>query len=157
MAGQIVGRHRTIFDDAGFRRQINPHGSALAGLAGNGHGGGVAVSSQPGKGTSVRGYLPAEPSIVEDGAVAADDLAGHETVLIVDDEDSILNMSQKILSSYGYRVLTANSGQKALDILSGNDGPVELVVTDLVMPAMTGRELSEQIRRLWPATRILST
>src|SRR5208337_1466375 len=86
------------------------------------HGGGVAVSSQPGVGTSVRVYLPAEKRIVRGSGLAAnDDLNGTQTILIVDDEDLLLTMGQTILSAYGYRVLTANSGQVALDTL-GQDG-----------------------------------
>jgi len=66
-------------------------------------------------------------------------------------------MGQTILSAYGYRVLTANSGQKALELLSTKDTTVDLVITDLVMPAMSGRELVEHIRRLLPDMRILCT
>ncbi len=120
------------------------------------HGGGVAVSSQPGNGTSVRVYLPAEKRIVRTSAVAAGNLTGNQTILIVDDEDLLLTMGQTILSAYGYRVLTANSGKKALDILGGKEA-VDLVITDLVMPAMTGRELVEQINQRLPGTRILCT
>lgn len=121
------------------------------------HGGGVAVSSQPDAGTSVRVYLPAEKSIVKDSTQAGDDLTGNQTILMVDDEDLLLTMGETILSSYGYRVLTANSGQKALEIISKSDKPIDLVITDLVMPVMSGRELAEQVRRLSPGTRIMST
>jgi CheY-like chemotaxis protein len=65
-------------------------------------------------------------------------------------------MGQMVLSAYGYRVLTANSGQKALDLLARNPA-VDLVITDLVMPAMSGRELIEHLQRLCPALRILCT
>jgi len=74
---------------------------------------------------------------------------------MVDDEDLLLTMGQTILSAYGYRVLTANSGQKALDIISTSDQPIDLVITDLVMPNMSGRELVEHVRRLSPYTRIV--
>src|SRR5258706_10857164 len=119
------------------------------------HGGGVAVSSQPGSGTSVRVYLPAEKKIVKDKQLATDDLNGTQTILMVDDEDLLLTMGQTILSAYGYQVLTANSGQKALDILNRNKPAVDLVITDLVMPAMSGRELVEHIRRVAPSTRVI--
>jgi CheY-like chemotaxis protein len=76
---------------------------------------------------------------------------------MVDDEDLLLTMGKTILSTYGYRVLTANGGQKALDILAQKDTTVDLVLTDLVMPAMSGRELVEHIRQLAPATRIICT
>jgi CheY-like chemotaxis protein len=60
-----------------------------------------------------------------------------------------------VLSSFGYTVLTANSGARALEIFSGSKKKIDLVITDLVMPAMSGRELSDQIQRLKPDTRIL--
>jgi signal transduction histidine kinase len=121
------------------------------------HGGGVAISSQPGTGTSVRVYLPAEKRLVRDDGVTSDDLSGTQTILMVDDEDLLLTMGKTILSSYGYRVLTANGGQKALEILGHKDSAVDLVITDLVMPVMSGRELVERIRKLAPATRIICT
>ncbi|MDB6122295.1 MAG: putative Histidine kinase [Pedosphaera sp.] len=119
------------------------------------HGGGVAVSSQPGVGTSVRIYLPADKRFVNDSSIATDDLTGKETILMVDDEDLLLTMGQTVLSAYGYQVLTANSGQKAIEILSKNDVNIDLVITDLVMPGMSGRELVEHVHRLAPFTPIL--
>ncbi len=121
------------------------------------HGGGVAISSQPGTGTSVRVYLPAEQRVVEEGTAVPGDLRGKETILIVDDEEVVLAMGEKILSTYGYKVLTASGGQEALEILSRKNARVDLLVTDLVMPGMGGRELIEHVRRLVPNLRILCT
>ncbi len=121
------------------------------------HGGGVAVSSQPGTGTSVRVYLPAEKQIVDENTGAGNNLHGTETILVVDDEGLLLTMTETILTDYGYKVLTANSGRKALEVLSQDDVKVDLVITDLVMPGMSGRELVERIRQLAPSTRILCT
>ena len=141
------------------KRRADHRGLGLAWVYGivTNHGGGVAISSQPGVGTSVRVYLPAERRVVHDHGVASDDLNGNQTILIVDDEDLLLTMGKTILSAYGYRVLTANGGQKALEVLSRKDTTVDLVITDLVMPAMSGRELVEHIRRLSPGTRIICT
>ena len=61
------------------------------------------------------------------------------------------------VSRYGYQVLTANSGQKALDIISQREAPIDLVITDMVMPAMSGRELVEHLHLISPQTRILCT
>jgi two-component system cell cycle sensor histidine kinase/response regulator CckA len=61
------------------------------------------------------------------------------------------------MSSFGYKVITANSGQKALDLLAKNEPPIDLLITDLVMPGMSGRELVEQARRAAPDLRILCT
>ena len=142
-----------------FTTKRSPHrGLGLAWVYGivTNHGGGVAVSSKPGVGTSVRIYLPAEQRTVRDNGVAATDLRGTQTILLVDDEDLLLTMGQAILSDFGYRVLTASSGQKALELL-GQDEKVDLVITDLVMPVMGGRELVEHIHRLAPDTRVLCT
>ena len=121
------------------------------------HGGGVAVSSQPDTGTSVRVYLPAEKRVVNDTRVSTADLNGTQTILMVDDEDLMLTMGQTVLSSFGYQVLTANSGQKALDIIAKDTNKVDLVITDLVMPSMSGRELIEHLRKSSPGIRVLCT
>jgi two-component system cell cycle sensor histidine kinase/response regulator CckA len=121
------------------------------------HGGGVAVSSQAGTGTSVRIYLPAEKRVVQDNRVSSDNLNGTQTILMVDDEDLMLTMGQTVLSTFGYKVLTANSGQKALDIVSKGDNHIDLVITDLVMPAMSGRELVEHLRKVSPNLCVLCT
>jgi signal transduction histidine kinase len=119
------------------------------------HGGAVSVSSQPGAGATVRMYLPATRKIVRAAPPATGDLSGTQSILFVDDEELLLTMGQMILSSYGYTVLTASSGQKALEIFTQAKKKIDLVITDLVMPKMSGRELSEQILRAAPGTRIL--
>jgi CheY-like chemotaxis protein len=119
------------------------------------HGGAVAISSQLGAGAAVRIYLPATRRIARAAPSASSDLSGTQTVLFVDDEDSLLTMGRMILSSYGYTVLTANNGSKALEIFFASKNKIDLVITDLVMPNMSGRELTEQILKLAPGTRIL--
>jgi nitrogen-specific signal transduction histidine kinase len=121
------------------------------------HGGGVAVSSQAGAGTSVRVYLPAEKRVVHDNRFSLNDLNGSQTILMVDDEDLMLTMGQTVLSTFGYQVVTANAGPKALDILSKGEKKIDLVITDLVMPGMSGRELVEQLRKVSPNMRVLCT
>lgn len=147
-----------IFEPFFTTKRGNHRGLGLAWVYGivTNHGGGVAVSSELGTGTSVRVYLPAENRIVRENAVPAGNLTGNQTVLIVDDEDLLLTMGQTILSAFGYRVLTANSGEKALEILGGKE-KVDLVITDLVMPSMSGRELVEQIHQRLPEMRVLCT
>jgi len=119
------------------------------------HGGGVAISSQPGAGVSARVYLPAERDLLRESAGGDENLHGTETILVVDDEELILTMAETILTDYGYRVLTANSGQKAMAVLSREDTQVDLMVTDLVMPVMSGRELVERVWQLRPHAKIL--
>ncbi len=142
-----------------FTTKPNHRGLGLAWVYGivTNHGGGVAISSGPGGGAAVRVYLPAEKKLVRELAAGGPELAGTQTILIVDDEDLLLTVGQMILASYGYKVLTANSGAKAVEILSKNDPPVQLLITDLVMPLMSGRELMEQARKLSPGLRIICT
>ena len=112
------------------------------------HGGGVAISSRVGKGTSARVYLPAEKTLVRESPAGDRELHGTGTILVVDDESLMLTMADVILSEFGYSVLTASSGQKALQLLAQPDTAVDLVITDLVMPGLGGRELMERIRQL---------
>jgi two-component system cell cycle sensor histidine kinase/response regulator CckA len=116
------------------------------------HGGGVAISSEPGKGTSARVYLPADKQLVRQSATS-EKLDGTESILVVDDEGMLLTMAETILTEYGYKVHTVNNGQKALALLAQEK--VDLLVTDLVMPAMGGRELVERARQLQPQLKIL--
>lgn len=147
-----------VFEPFFTTKRGNHRGLGLAWVYGvvTNHGGGVAISSRTSAGTSVRIYLPAEERIVSDNGLAGEDLKGKETVLIVDDEDQVLTLGQAILSAYGYRVLTASSGQKALDVMGAGE-PIDLVITDLVMPVMSGRELIQHIRHLTSDVRILCT
>ena len=119
------------------------------------HGGGVAISNKAGGGTSVRIYLPAIRKIMEEKDLPGAEAAGSQTVLVVDDEEMVLTMSQMVLSSRGYRVLTASSGEKAMELAGQSKSPIDLLITDMVMPGMNGRELMERMRALSPRTRVV--
>jgi signal transduction histidine kinase len=119
------------------------------------HGGSVAVSSVVKQGASVRIYLPAQRKVVKDRSHKVDDFTGSQTVLMIDDEDLLLTMGETVLSSYGYRVLTANNGQKALDLFYKCSKEIDLVITDLVMPQMSGREVMERLREHTPDVKII--
>lgn len=135
----------------------NHRGLGLAWVYGivTNHGGSVAVSSQPGQGASVRIYLPAQRKVVKDRSHKVSDLSGNQTVLMIDDEDLLLTMGEMVLSAYGYRVLTANNGQKGLDLFCKCSKEIDLVITDLVMPQMSGRELIERLRQHSPEVKII--
>ena len=121
------------------------------------HSGSLALTSPPGQGTTVRIYLPAHGRTLEEGALANEDLRGDQTVLIVDDEELLLTMSEMVLTSFGYRVLTAANGRQALDIIERSDSHVDLVVTDLVMPHMDGHQLIQHLQNVAPGLRIICT
>jgi signal transduction histidine kinase len=143
-----------------FTTKRSPHrGLGLALVYGiiTNHGGGVAISSSIGQGTSARIYLPAERTVVREVGGSASELRGTGTVLVVDDESLVLTMAETILSDFGYKVLTATGGQKALSVLSQPGSKVDLVITDLVMPGMGGRELMERIRQLYPGLPVMPT
>ena len=146
-----------IFEPFFTTKGRNHRGLGLAWVYGivTNHGGAVAVSTKVGVGTSVRVYLPANKKVVRDTKLSNDELRGKETVLFVDDEELLLTMGLMVLSSYGYTVLTAGSGQKALDVLAGSKAKVDVMITDLVMPGMSGHELSERVHALSPQTRII--
>jgi len=143
-----------------FTTKSPPHrglGLALVyGIMSN-HGGGVAISSQAGKGASVRLYLPAETTHISELVVPADSLKGSGTVLVVDDESLLLTMAETILTDFGYKVLTARNGAAALRLLSGPEHKIDLVITDLMMPGMGGRELMERIRQMGLPVPVLCT
>ena len=140
-----------------FTTKYGHRGLGLAWVYGivTNHGGGVAISSQLGQGTTVRVYLPAVKKIVEEKIIRDDELAGRETILLVDDEEMVLTMSRMVLESRGYRVLSALSGEQALEIFADQHSLIDLMITDMVMPKMNGRELIEKVVVLSPATRIV--
>jgi len=140
-----------------FTTKYGHRGLGLAWVYGivTNHGGGVAISSQLGQGTSVRLYLPAVRKTVEEKIITDDELQGKETILIVDDEEMVLTMAEMVLKSRGYRVLTANSGEKGLEVIAKTNSLIDLLLTDMVMPKMNGRELIDKVRVLSPATHIV--
>jgi CheY-like chemotaxis protein len=119
------------------------------------HGGGVAVTSQAGQGTSVRVYLPAVKKIATERHVSHENLSGEGTILFVDDEDMLVALGQMLLSSAGYKVLTANSAERALEVFERTKEPIHLLITDMVMPKMNGRELIHRVNKSYPQTRII--
>jgi two-component system, cell cycle sensor histidine kinase and response regulator CckA len=143
-----------------FTTKGPPHrGLGLAWVYGivTNHGGSVAINSHQGKGTTVRIFLPGQEKILGDHPTQSADFRGDETILYVDDEEMLQNLGQTVLSSFGYRVHTASNGTEALDLFEQLAGEIDLVVTDLVMPGMSGRELMDQLRSRSPSLRILCT
>ena len=139
------------------KKEIGHRGLGLAWVYGiiTNHAGSVAVKSEVGKGTSVRVYLPAHKKEFVEHDTHLDDLSGSATILMIDDEDLLLTMGEMVLTSFGYKVLTANSGAKALEIFTKKSSEIDLVITDLVMPQMSGRELIERMRRHSPNVKVI--
>ena len=122
-------------------------------------GGGIEVYSEAGRGTTFRVYLPTASGAVEPTVSQAQEGPAHgsETVLVVEDEESIRRLSTRALRSHGYRVLQACDGEDALALLHRYGGAVDILVTDVVMPRMDGRTLAEQMKVLMPGVKVLYT
>ncbi|MGH9492725.1 MAG: ATP-binding protein [Terriglobales bacterium] len=117
-------------------------------------GGGIEVTSKPGQGTSMRILLPqSEASQLPAPALAARE--GQATILLVEDEDAVRRSLAETLEHSGYRVLAARHGQEALELSQKFEGEVDLLITDLVLPGLCGREVAEQLRKQRPALRVL--
>jgi CheY-like chemotaxis protein len=116
------------------------------------------VYSEVGRGTTFKVYLPrTEP---ESGAVKGQSRLltsprGAETVLVVEDEDSVRALTRHVLRQAGYAVLEAADGDEALRVAAGHAGPIHLVVSDVVMPGPAGREVAEQLAGRHPGLRVL--
>jgi CheY-like chemotaxis protein len=112
------------------------------------HGGHVEVESAVGTGTTIRIYLPrVEEAIRENGKISSKEKrsAGTETVLLVEDDDQLRHLIAQLLQNDGYTVLEAENGSRALLISGSHAAPIDLLVTDIVMPGMSGSVLAEQL------------
>ncbi len=121
-------------------------------------GGWIDVQSQLGQGSSFNIYLPridAGPLPADDGPASRDELRGGETVLVVEDDDAVRELTTTILRGHGYNVLDAGNGQEACRVAKAHTGRIHLLLTDVVMPGMNGKELSKLLLDLYPQLKVL--
>jgi PAS domain S-box-containing protein len=117
----------------------------------------IQISSQPGAGTTFTVVLP----VTDEAAAPAGEPAPSfweprgETVLVVEDEDELREVTRRIFADAGYRVIAAASGPEALEIARNHDGPIHLLVTDIVMPQMLGTEVALRMRAIKPDAGVL--
>ena len=118
----------------------------------------IDVTSKPGHGSTFKVYLPRHSDVAAQESETSPepvDLKGHETILVVEDEVSHLRMVKLMIEKYGYRVLTASSPSEALFLAKENPGGIHLILTDLIMPEMNGRDLADEMALLCPDTACL--
>jgi len=121
-------------------------------------GGSIWVYSQPGQGTNFSIYLPRiEPSgtAQNEPAQATPTVRGTETILVVEDQDQLRKMTERVLRDHGYKVLDAADPDAALIHSKSYDGTIHLLLTDVVMPGMMGPELADRIKALRPAIEVV--
>jgi len=117
----------------------------------------IAVYSEPGHGTTFKIYLPRTDQAAEAVSVGrrATLPRGSETVLLVEDEDGVRGLARLILETCGYSVIEAASGPAALAAAEVHAAPIHLVLTDVIMPGMNGKDLAQRMAGIRPSTRIL--
>jgi PAS domain S-box-containing protein len=125
------------------------------------HNGCIAVTSESGNGSHFEIYLPLSSKPGQENASPVpevpklSELHGSETVLLVDDDNIVLEITGRILTNYGYKVMTALNGAEAVDIFKENRDEIQVVVTDLIMPRMNGREAIKLIRKEDPKLPVI--
>jgi len=152
-----------IFDPFYIRKEVGKgSGLGLSVVYGvvKSHDGFIICDSKPGKGTTFRIYLPAldsppvKPEVAVTPCPRSTVAGGDEVILLVDDEASLRELGQEILSRYGYQVLTASSGEEALDVYSRQE-VIDLVILDVSMPGMGGAKCLTELLKINPGARVI--
>jgi PAS domain S-box-containing protein len=123
-------------------------------------GGWIWVYSEPGHGTAFKSYFPRTdtPCATATTQIArAHPRGGNETILVVEDQEPVRSLIVTILEAHGFRVVSAGDGEQALALAEACAGPIDLLLTDVVLPAMNGRQLAERLQERRPATKVLFT
>ncbi|HKW85844.1 MAG TPA: ATP-binding protein, partial [Nitrospiraceae bacterium] len=123
-------------------------------------GGHIDFSSEVGKGSTFRIYLPrveGEVELSEPAPARSEMLRGTETILLVEDDERVRSIGQTILQRHGYTILEARNGKEALHLAREHQGPIHLLLTDMVMPGLSGPQLAECLASIRPDTKVLYT
>ena len=121
------------------------------------HGGFINVFSEEGHGTTFNIYLPGSESEVRGRKAEVGEVVmqGDETILLVDDEEKILDVGARMMEKFGHEVLRATSGKEALEIYDAKRDKIDLVVLDMIMPAMSGGDTFDRLKEINPDVKVL--
>ena len=122
------------------------------------HGGHIEVESTLGKGATFRVYLPAtskNATIEKNNKLAKTDFRGSETILLVEDSDQVRSLTESMLQSMGYTVLSAADGTKAEDLAKKHQGSIDMLLTDVILPDINGKELFEKLCEVQSTVKVL--
>ena len=120
------------------------------------HGGIIDVYSEISKGATFNIYLPASnKKVIREKELTRKILKGTETILLVDDEEMIIEVNQEILKALGYKTMIARSGKEAVEIYKNNQEKVNMVIMDMIIPGMSGKEFYDNLKKIDPAIMVL--
>jgi len=118
----------------------------------------ILAYSELGQGTTFKIYLPDTTESLKpigNDLITSDTFRGNETILLVEDEEAVRQVASRILKNNGYKVLEASHGREALLICEKYRGPIHLLLTDVIMPQMSGKELADRLRKTFPEMKIV--